>query len=95
LVWRASLAVVSAGAVAFGLVWAVELALGAGADSVYDSVRVLGLLGVLAWTLGGSSGLFYARTTARPWLVAMAGALIFGLLLFAAWTDMYDLTGCG
>ena len=92
---RAFLAVLGAAALLFGLGWTVDIALGAGAGSVYDSVRILGFLGVVAWILGGSSGLAYARSGARPWMAGMAGCLLLGVLLFVAWADMHDTTNCG
>lgn len=93
--WRASLAVVGATALAFGVVWTADVVFGAGAASVYDSVRILGSLGALAWIFAGSSGVAYARTGTRPWAAGVAGGLLMGLLLFVAWTDMHDTTGCG
>ena len=82
-------------ALAFGVVWAVAITFGAGADSVYDSIRILGLLGVLAWVAGGSSGLAYARTGGRPWIGGVALGIALGIPLFVAWTDMHGVAGCG
>ena len=92
---RACLAVVGAAALLVGGAWTIDIALGAGAGSVYDSVRILGSLGALAWIFAGSSGVAYARTGTRPWAAGVAGGLLMGLLLFVAWTDMHDTTGCG
>ena len=91
---RACLAVVGAAALLVGGAWTIDIALGAGAGSVYDSVRILGLLGVAAWIFAGSSGLAYARTGVRPWVAGTAGGLVLAVLLFVAWADMQDTTGC-
>lgn len=92
---RACSAVVGAAALAFAVVWAAAIALGAGGASVYDSIRILGFLGVIAWAAGSGCALAYAKSSARAWAAGLAGGTLLGLLLFAAWSDMYDVTGCG
>ena len=92
---RACLGVGGAAALAIGAVWAVAIALGEGSPSVYDSLPVLGLLGVAAWIFSGGSALAYVKTGARRWIANARLGLLCSLLLFDVCNDMKGVTGCG
>ena len=92
---RASFRVGGTGGLGVAVLWAAAIALGAGSGSVYGSLPLLGLLGVLAWTVSGGSALAYASTGARPWVATAAAGGACGLLFFALWIAMRNVTGCG
>ncbi len=97
---RIFLAVVAGAALGVAVLWTYALAdvLGANYDPdprlfgyQRSSLTILGVLGIGSLFLAAGSGLTYARTAARVWIIGVVAASVCGIPVLVVWIDLWEV----